>query len=68
MQKVAEILAEGKIESCVLRQMVPWIRTPRKGIAEPRAVVNVCRGIDSPGKNLIATEVEGIVLIVIKGK
>ena len=67
-ESIAEILAQGKIESCVLRQMVPWIRTLRKGIAEPRAVVNVCRGMGSPGKNHIATEVKGIVLIVIKGK
>ena len=65
-ESVAEILAEGKIESCVLRQMVPCIRPPRKGIAEPGAVVDVGRGIGSPRKNHIATEVEGIVLIVIK--
>ena len=39
---LAEILAQGKIEGCVLRQVVSRIRLPRKGVAETGAVVNVC--------------------------
>ena len=40
-KSLAEILTEGEIEGCVLWQVVTWIRLPRKGVAETRAVVNV---------------------------
>ena len=65
---VAEILAEGKIDSCVLRQVVPGIRLSRKGITEAGAIVNISRGIGSPCKNDVATDVERVALIVIEGK
>jgi len=39
---LAEILAQGKIEGCVLRQVVSRIRLCRKGVAETGAVVDVC--------------------------
>ena len=40
-ESLAEILSEGKIERGVLRQLVPWIRVPGKGITEAGTIVNV---------------------------
>jgi hypothetical protein len=36
-----KILAEGKIEGCVLWQVISWIGLSRKRVAKARAVVNV---------------------------
>src|ERR1700676_1114708 len=67
-ESVAEILAEGKIEGCVLRQVVPGIRRVRKGVAEAGAIVNVRGGKRSPWKCDLAADVESIALVVIEGK
>jgi hypothetical protein len=65
---LAEILAEGKIEGCVLRQVVPRIRGARICVTEAGAVVNIRRGIGSPRKIDYAAEVESIALVVIEWK
>ena len=67
-ESVAEILPEGKIEGCVLRQVVPGIRRAKKCVAEAGAVVDVCGGVGSPRKIDFAAEVESISLVVIKCK
>ena len=45
MQRCGEaftkILAEGKIEGCMLRQVISWIWLSRKRVAKAGAVVNV---------------------------
>jgi hypothetical protein len=67
-ESVTEILAEGKIEGCVLRQVVPRIRLISKGVAEAGAVINVRRRKRSPRKIDFAAEVESIALVVIERK
>ena len=67
-ESVAEILAEGKIEGCVLRQVGPWIRRVREGVAEAGAVVNVRGHKRSPWKIDFTAEVEGIALVMIERK
>ena len=67
-ESIAEILAERKIEGCVLWQVVPGIRRVRKGVAEAGAVVNIRGQKGLPRKSDFAAEVECIALVVIKGK
>ena len=67
-ESVAEILADGEIEACVLRQMIAWVGGARKGVAEAGAVINVCGGKGLRRKSDFSAEVESIALIVIKGK
>ena len=67
-ESVAEILPEGKIEGCVLRQVGSGIWGVRKGVAEAGAVVDVCGGKGSPRKIDFAAEVESIALVVIERK
>ena len=67
-ESVAEILAKGKIEGRVLRQVVPWIWGPRKGVAEAGAVVNIGGGVGLPWQSDFAAEVECIALVVIQGE
>ena len=67
-ESVAEILADGEIEACVLRQMIAWVGGARKGVAEAGAIVNVRGGKRSPWKCDLAADVESIALVVIEGK
>ena len=67
-ESLVEILAEGKIEGGVLRQVVPRIRRVRKCVAEAGAVVNVRGDKRSPRKIDFAAEVESIALVVIERK
>ena len=65
-ESLAEILTDREIKAGVLRQVVPWIWVPRKGIAEARAVVDVGGSKRTPRKSDIAAKIESISLIVIK--
>ena len=65
-ESLAEVLANGEIEGCVLRQVGPWIRQPGKGIAETGAVVDVGGSKRPPRKSDVAAKVESISLVVIE--
>jgi hypothetical protein len=65
-ESLAEVLTDQEIKRGVLRQVVPRIWVPRKGIAEARAVVDVGGGKRTPRKSDIAAKIESISLIVIK--
>ena len=66
-ESLTEVLTDREIESCVLRQVVPWIWLPWKGIAEARAVVDVSGSKRPPGKADVPANVEGVALVVIEG-
>jgi hypothetical protein len=67
-ESLAKILTDREIEGCVLRQVVPWIWLPRKGIAEARAVVDVGGSERTPGNTDVAAKIESVSLVVIERK
>src|ERR1035438_5035168 len=63
---LAKIFSEGKIESCMLRQVIPGIRLSGKCIGETRPIVNVGGGVDAPRERDIAANIQRIALVVVE--
>src|SRR5579872_8822 len=65
-EALAEIFAQGQIESGVLREIVSGIGLSGKGVGESRSVIDVGGGVGVVGQGEISAEVEGVALVVIQ--
>ena len=63
---LTEVFANREIERGVLRQVVPRIWLPRKGIAEASAVVDIGGSKRTPRQSDVAAKIESVSLIVIE--